>query len=183
MSNINLPLFAWGAVAEVEASLSGRSEAMSEDVMLGKLRHLKNVLEVCCLNSTSSDFTAYGWTLARDYAAKVDNEVEQRLATWQEMPAGVRTGTLVSAQMEHPRPPPRHEKPKYEQPKTKDTRESCTTYNKCTTEGKCDYEVQHPDKTCQRKHECTWCKINKKQSWKHQALRCKFKESAGQGGS
>ena len=81
MNNINLPLYAWGAVSEVESSLSGRTEAMPEGVLLGKLRHLKNVLEVCCLNSSSTDFTAYGWTLARDYAVKVENEVEQRLVT------------------------------------------------------------------------------------------------------
>ena len=58
MSNINLPLFAWGSVSELESSLSGRSEAMSEDVMLGKIRHLQNILEVCCLNSTATDFNS-----------------------------------------------------------------------------------------------------------------------------
>ena len=176
INNINLPLYAWGAVAELEASMSGRSEAMSEAMMLGKLRHLKNTLEVCCLNSTASDFTAYSWTLARDYATKVDNEVEQRLTTWQDMPAGVRTSTLVSAQMEHPRPAPKHVfDPK--KPPLADKKELCTTYNKCTTENKCEYEVTHPDKTCLRKHECSWCRINKRQGWKHQAWKCKNKES------
>ena len=64
------------------------------------------ILEVCCLSSSSIDFTGYGWTLARDYAAKVDNEVEQKLTHWQDMQAGVRTATLLSSQMEYPRPPP-----------------------------------------------------------------------------
>ena len=104
---------------------------MSKDAMLGKLRHFINTMEVCCLNSSATDFTAYGWVLARDYATKVDNEVEQKLTTWQDMPAGVKTATLVSAQMENPRPAL----------KTLSTRVAtnekeellCTTYNNCET--------------------------------------------------
>ena len=174
-NTINLPLYAWGAVAEVEASLSGRSQAMSRAVVLGKLRHLKNTLEVCCLNSTASEFTSYGWTLARDYATKVEDEVEQRLDSWQGMPTGVRTSTLVSAQMEHPRPVP---KASYDPQKhAADKREACTTYNKCSTVGKCEYELENPEKSCQRKHECSWCRTNKRQGWKHQALACPNKDT------
>ena len=173
MANINLPLYVWGAVAELEASLSGRAEALHEGVILGKLRHLQNILEVCCLSSSATDFTGYGWTLARDYATKVDNEVEQKLVNWQGMQAGVRTGTLVSSQMEHPRPP----QPK--DMKKNDKKEVCTTYNKCKTEGKCEYEVAHPGKSCQRKHECSYCREKKKQSWRHQAWNCQNKANEG----
>ena len=176
LNNINLPLYAWGAVTEIESSLSGRSEEMSEAVMLGKLRHLKNTLEVCCLNSTSSEFTAYGWTLARDYATKVDNEVEQKLASWQDMPTGVRTATLVSAQMENPRPAIKVDPRKTTVVEKKDL---CTTYNNCSTEGKCEYEVANPDKKCIRKHECSYCMKHKKQSWRHQAVRCRAKADNG----
>ena len=156
-------------------SLSGRAEAMHEGVILGKLRHLKNTLEVCCLNSSATDFTSYGWTLARDYANKVEDDVEQKLTTWQEMTPGVRTSTLVSASMEHPRPAPKTDPKSTKTPGTK--KELCTTYNKCTTDGKCDYEVLFPDRTCLRTHECSWCRTNKKQGWRHQALTCKFKIS------
>ena len=180
MSNINLPLYSWGVTAELEASLSGRAQAMDDGVLLGKLRHLKNTLEVCCLNSSATDFTAYGWTLARDYANKVEDEVEQKLTSWQDMTPGVRTSTLVSASMEHPRPPPRAD-PKAD-PKSlrlpTSKKEVCTTYNTCTTEGKCEYELLYPDKTCQRLHECSWCRAHKKQSWKHQARTCKNKDPA-----
>ena len=180
MSNINLPLYSWGVTAELEASLSGRAQAMDDGVLLGKLRHLKNTLEVCCLNSSATDFTAYGWTLARDYANKVEDEVEQKLTSWQDMTPGVRTSTLVSASMEHPRPPPRADPkadPKSLRPPTS-KKEVCTTYNTCTTEGKCEYELLYPDKTCQRLHECSWCRAHKKQSWKHQARTCKNKDPA-----
>ena len=173
MANINLPLYAWGAVAEVESSMSGRTEAMSEAAMLGKIRHLQNILEVCCLSSSSTDFTGYGWTLARDYATKVENEVDQKLASWQNMQAGVRTSTLLSSQMEHPRPAQTRD------PKKVEKKELCTTYNKCKTEGKCEYEVSHPGKVCQRKHECSYCREKKKQSWRHQAWCCQNKASEG----
>lgn len=175
MSNINLPLYAWGAVSELESSISGRAGAMSENTVLGKLRHLKNVMEVCCLNSASTDFTSYGWVLARDYALKVENEVEQRLVTWDEMSVGVRTSTVLAAQMENPRTVEPPKKP------VKSGKDTCTTFNKCTTAGKCEYEVQNPEKTCQRRHECSWCKTNKGQSYNHQVWKCKSKEAANQG--
>ena len=175
LSNINLPLYAWGVIEEVESSLSGRSQALQSSVILGKLRHLKNTLEVCCQNSTSQEFTGYGWTLAKDYATKFNDEIEQGRETWQDMRLEVKTSTLMSANMENPRPPP-----KYETRKVKETekKELCTTYNKCTTENKCDYEVANPTKTCLRKHECTWCRANKNQSWSHQALKCRNKRAA-----
>ena len=173
-NNINLPLYAWGAIAELESSLSGRSQAMQESVLLGKLRLLKHTLEICCQNSSATDFSGYSWTLARDYASKVSDEVEQQLITWQDLDSGVRTASLVSAQMENPRPPPKFELKKNLKPGEK--KDTCTTYNKCTSEGKCDYEVANPDKSCQKKHECSWCIIHKKQSWRHQAWKCKNKD-------
>ena len=73
--NINLPLYSYGAITELEAALSGRSEPLSEEVLLAKVRHLKNVFEVCCTNCVASDFTSYGWVIARDYALRVEEEV------------------------------------------------------------------------------------------------------------
>ena len=185
LSNINLPLYAWGVIEEVEASLSGRSQAMPDAVVLGKLRHLKNTLEVCCQNSTSQDFTGYGWTLARDYSTKLNDEIDQGRATWQGMALEVKTSTLMSASMENPRPPPKFEGRGFEgrgfegrkpnAPKAEDKKELCTTYNRCLTEHKCDYEVANPSKTCLKKHECSWCRTNKHQSWKHQASKCRNK--------
>ena len=75
MENINLPLYTFGAVSELEASLSGRSEPLTATYTLAKLSHLKNIMDVCCLNSDSSDFVGYGWTIAKDYAMKVDASI------------------------------------------------------------------------------------------------------------
>ena len=176
-SSINLPLYIWGAIAELESSLSGRSNPMPDGELLGKMRHLKNIVEVCCLNSTSTDFSSYGWAIAKDYASKVEDEVAQNVVDWCEMHHGVRTSSLVSAQMDCPR------QSFNKSSKTKETEKEkiiCTTYNKCTTKGKCDYEVAHPDKSCQRKHECGWCRSNLNQGYKHQTWDCnKKKEASG----
>ena len=176
--NINLPLYSYGAVTEIEAALSGLGEPMSQAVLLAKIGHLKNTLEVCCLNSTSSDFSTYGWLIARDYAMKVEEEVEQRFVAWDTMDPGIRTHTLVLSQMEHPRAAViRKKQTEFDDPKTT-RKDRCTTFNSCTTEMKCDYEVANPGRTCQKKHECSWCRNNLQQGYKHQEWKCLKKQAA-----
>ena len=173
-NTINLPLYAWSTLAEIEAAMSGRLQPLNEGELIGKLRHLKNTMEVCCLNSSGTDFSTYGWTIAKDYAFKVEDEIAQGLATWQSMAPGIRTNSLVSAQMDCPR---------YTQKPNRTDKEErikvCTTYNKCKTKNKCEYEMQYPDKQCQRKHECSWCRSNSNQSNRHQEWDCKKKEASG----
>ena len=177
--SINLPLYSYGAVTEIEAALSGRGTPMQGEVLLAKIRHLKNVFEVCCLNSTPSDFSTYGWQIARDYAIKVEEEVEQNFVSWQDMVPGVRTQTLVLSQMEYPRQQVKKKVPESENLKA-GKKERCITFNNCTTEGKCDYEVANPGRTCNRKHECSWCRNNLQQSYKHQAWKCLKRQAADQ---
>ena len=108
---------------------------------------------------------------------KVEDEVAQNLLNWNDMQHGVRTSSLLLAQMDCPRQAIQKSSRGKESDKE---RLVCSTYNKCTTKGKCDYEVTHPDKTCQRKHECSWCRTNLSQSYKHQAWECnKRKEAEG----
>ena len=64
---------------------------MSEGEMLGKIRHIKCKLEVCCLNSNATDFNTFGWTIAKDYANKVEDEIHHGIFTWNEMTPSVRT--------------------------------------------------------------------------------------------
>ena len=146
---------------------------MSEVEMLGKIRHTKCMLEVCCLNSNATDFNTFGWTIAKDYANKVEDEIQQGILTWSEITPSVRTGPLLLAQMDCQRQTQAKSTNRKEGENTK----VCTTYNKCTTKGKCEYEVTNPEKSCQRKHECSWCKSNLGQSNKHQAWECKKKEA------
>ena len=180
IDSINLPLFTLGAVSELESSLSGRTEQLSEGEFLAKLRHIKNYLDVCCLNSESSDFKGYGWSIAKDYALKVEEEVEQKLTTWEEMSGGVQTNQLVLAQMDCPKP--QATKPALKVASGNKEKEAlpaakpkCPTYNGCKTDDKCEYEVSNPDKKCLFKHECTWCKKHLRQSWNHKEWSCKKK--------
>ena len=179
--NMNLSAFGYASLAELETCLMSKDNSISQEELLARIRHMKNVFEVCCLNSKDSDLKNYGWILARDYAAKVSNRVEQGFVSWEEMPPGVQTADLVSAQCDYPRPLPRQEKEeKKEKEKDRESRESrqkrlCTSYNTCSTEYKCDYEVNNPDKECQRIHECTWCRKNLKQGFRHQESRCRKK--------
>ena len=180
ISNVNLPLYAWGVLEEVEAAMSGRSPALQNSVVLGKLRHLKNTLEVCCQNSTSQEFSGYGWDLAKDYSTKVNDEIDQGRESWQNLKLEVKTSTLMSASMENPRPLPKFDPlKKTTSLRVTEKKDICPTYNKCREENKCDYEVANPTKTCFRKHECTWCRAHKNQSWSHQASKCRNKAASG----
>ena len=180
---INLPLYVYGAVSELEASLCGRADPLSEEVFLAKLRHMKNVVEVCNINSNEKDHLSYGWTLAKDYCHKVENEIDQNLSSWLEQPTGVRTDCLLLAQMDYPRPAAPAPFKKSEKAvftgaaagSKPEYKERCKSYNTSTTENKCDYEVNNPGRTCILKHECSWCRENLKQGFKHQLSRCRKK--------
>ena len=178
---INLPLYVYGAVSELEASLCGRAEPLSEEVFLAKLRHMKNVVEVCNINSSEKDHLSYGWTLAKDYCHKVENEIEQNMSSWLDQPTGVRTDCLLLAQMDYPRPAAPTKKSEIKVGVSgagggkSEYKERCKTYNTSTAENKCDYEVNNPGRTCILKHECSWCRENLKQGFKHQLSRCRKK--------
>ena len=147
---------------------------MSPEVLLAKIQHLQNTFTVCCLNSTDKDFNSYGWLLARDYSQKVHDRVSQNLASWETLSVEVQTSDLVASQMEYPRPVAQPvEKKKEEEKKLPST---CTTWNTCTTERKCKYEVEYPDRSCRRKHECSHCRSALNQSQKHQAWKCPNKD-------
>ena len=176
IKTINLAVYGYAAISELEAGLTGKAESLSTADFIAKMNHIKSVFEVCCLNSSAQDFTGYGWTLARDYATKVENKVDQNVTSWQEMPKGVQTGDLLLAQCEYPRPPPKIEfKKDSKKEQEKPTTRFCTTFNSCTTLDKCEYEVANPDKICQRKHECSYCRKHFKQGFKHQELKCSKK--------
>ena len=175
LDNMNLPVYGYGATAELTASLSGRAPEMSREVLLSKLQHLQNTFAVCCLNTTDKDFTNYGWVLARDYAMKVQDRVNQNLTSWENLSSDVQTSDLVASQMDCPRPV---EKKGGEVNKDKrpPVPQLCTTWNTCTTDRKCQYELEHPDRACLRKHECSHCRATKNQCHRHQAWKCPNKD-------
>ena len=176
-SNMNLALYGYAAVSELEAGLTGKSSVLSQSELISKLSHLKSVFEVCCINSQAQDFTGYGWTLARDYAKKVESKVDQRGLQWQDVSAGVQTDMLMMAQCDYPRPVKTVEVKEKKKAEIERSERPCTTYNTCTTESKCEYEVSNPGKSCQRKHECSYCRKHFKRSCEHQETKCIKKQN------
>ena len=174
IDNMNLPVYAYGVTAELTASLSGRGPELPPGVLLAKLQHLQNTLGVCCSNITEKEFGSYGWVLARDYAMKVQDRISQNLTSWEKLSADVQTSDLVASQMDCPGPATKKDEG------NKDMKQAapqlCTTWNTCTTDRKCQYELEHPDRSCLRKHECSHCRSTKNQSHRHQAWKCPNKE-------
>ena len=64
-------------------------------------------------------------------------------------------------------------------PKKDSDKQLCTMYIKCTISGKCDYEVATPRRSCQRRHECSWCRQKLGQGNKHQEWECCTKNDNG----
>ena len=118
--------------------MSSRSNHVTQGEILGNLCHLKSIFEVCCLNSTSVDFSHYGWQIAKDYALKVDDEIEQGLTSWDEMTTVVGNSSFVLAQMDCPR----QALSKQVSNKKEGIKEVvCTTFNRCLTKNKCEYDT------------------------------------------
>ena len=183
VNNMNLPLYGFAAVSELEAGFTGKSEALSREELISKLSHVKSVFEVCCINSQAQDFTGYGWTLARDYAKKVESKVDQNGLQWQQVSSGVQTDMLMMAQCDYPRPAIKTNDFKEKKKGDSDKPERlCTSYNNCTTDNKCEYEVNNPGRSCQRKHECSYCRKHFKQGCRHQEVKC-IKKQGGIVGS
>ena len=173
-SSLNLSLYGYAAMAELESLLSCNGDlTISHAEIIARVRHVKNVYEVCCVNSDAKDFSSYGWVLARDYASKVENKVEQGITHWQSMTVGVQTADLVLAQCEYPRPAKTDTRRENQsQNQVLGGQRLCTTFNHCSTADKCDYEVSFPDRNCQRRHECSYCRKHFKQGHRHQEAKC-----------
>ena len=50
-TSMNLPVFGYGATSEMIDSLTGRIEPVPQNVLLAKLKHLRDVFEVCCIRN------------------------------------------------------------------------------------------------------------------------------------
>ena len=156
---------------------------MEPGTILGKLRHLKNSLEICCQNSSSSEFGGYGWNLAKDYATKLTEEIDQGRSSWQDVQLEVKTSTLMSATMENPRPPLRQDPPpkgaKGEggSKRTKKTFVLPTTSARQNTNVNLKFRIL--GELALRSMNATGAELKKNQSWKHQELRCKNKLASG----
>ena len=177
---LNLGLWCWAYMAHLLATRTGQAQSLGQGELEAKMQHFLNVLEITLQPSNPTEFEGHSWRVARLYAEKIQNKVD-RGETWIKFDEKYGTDSqpseLMAAREEiGPKPAPKKMKVKEEERKQepqKGSRRLCMTWNTSTVEGKCDWEVQNEGKTCDRRHECTWCKDKGKRSLLHQRSFCR----------
>ena len=175
--NINLPMWVWGKIAEIRAALAGNIEQLAVGELEARLRHIQCVLKVCNQNSTPTEYTPYGWRLARNYDARVQSMIDTKVSDWVSFNScfnmGPHPSFFLSAMNEVEKTT--STKKKEEEPKEKGKRRTakCETFNTCKTKKRCEYEANNPTGgRCKKLHECSYCWKNRQESQFHQWWDC-----------
>ena len=183
--NCNLVLYVWGYVAQILASKQGLISAMPEQEQIGRLQHLLHLLELCAMQSSSTDFNSPAWLCAKNYSDRVYQDLDIGATSWSQIGPKMHPTNLMQAMSTHPKRV--QEKPP-QQPKSGDTPSSSTTgpvcpkWSACEVEDKCSWEVENPGRTCNRPHYCSFCQKKFKQVRKHKDADCRKKaEQSGIG--
>ena len=182
---LNLGLWCWSYMAQLLATRTGQAPSLGQGELEAKMQHFLNVLEIALQPSNPTEFDGHSWRVARLYAEKIQNKID-RGETWAKFDEKYGTDSqpseLMAAREElGPKQPPRRVKVKEEERKQETNRGSrrlCTTWNTSSIEGKCDWEVQNEGKSCDRRHDCSWCKENGKRSLFHQRSFCRQRIAA-----
>ena len=184
---LNMGLWCWGYVAELLASRTGQTQSLQPGELETKLQHFLNLLEMALQPSNPAEFDSHSWRVARLYAEKVQQKID-RGETWFNFEARYGADSQpheLMAAKEEVKPARKLKDPMKEDPKVKSkddkkgTKRSCTTWNTSSVEGKCDYEV-NSDRSCDRRHECSWCKEKGKWSLHHQRSFCRQRIAANE---
>ena len=185
---INLGLWSWSYVAQLLASRTGQAPTLGQGELEAKMQHFLNVLEIALQPSNPSEFEGHSWRIARLYAEKIQNKID-RGETWTKFDEKYGTDSqpseLMAAREETgPKPALRKTTVKGKEEDKRDLakvpRRLCTTWNTSTVEGKCEWEVQNEGKSCDRRHDCTWCKEKGKRNLFHQRTFCRQRLAAGE---
>jgi hypothetical protein len=181
---MNLPLWVWANIAEILSSRTGLSPDMPQGELEARLQHLICVLQVALVNSEKSDFNAKGWSIASTYAKRVQQKLDRGLETWNDFHRfghDPHPSEMFSAKTEVDRkaPPPLRKKKEEEKP-SYGSRRLCTSFNNCEVQYKCQYLVDNPTaKTCNRRHECSYCTEKGHGPQNHQRRFCRKRRDAG----
>ena len=183
-NNCNAVVFAYGSLKHLEAIVSGLIPGVSEDELLARIRHLKNVFEVVSLSSNLASFSEPAWQVACEYDNRIISDIESGAKTWLGLSNGLETDAIyVAKEVTELKNRPKKakdkngkvEKPdKSDKPK-KDSNGGCTTYNTHRSSEGCYWESINPGKTCIYDHSCSWCKTNRETVERHKSLNCTFK--------
>ena len=180
MKNMNLPMYLWGRLGELRAANAGICGSLPADELEARLRHVQTVLQICMQNSIPSDFSNYGWELARCYDHQIQSTMDSGLATWvgfdKEFPRTAHPAFLMEADREVLKPVKKTEYKKVQEGETASTTKAkkiCPVFNTCKQRKKCQNEVDNPDSgRCKMKHECSHCKKEHNKSVFHQVWWC-----------
>ena len=179
LKNMNLPMYLWGRLGELRAANAGICGSLPADELEARLRHIQTVLQVCMQNSVPSDFTNYGWELARCYDQQIQATMDSGLATWvgfdKEFPRTAHPGFMMEADREVQKPFKKKDSKGQENGEGSGVKSKkiCPVFNSCRQRKKCQHEVDSPDNgRCKMKHECSHCKKEHGKSVFHQVWWC-----------
>ena len=179
LKNMNLPMYLWGRLGELRAANAGICGSLPADELEARLRHIQTVLQVCMQNSIPSDFTNYGWELARCYDQQIQATMDSGLATWvgfdKEFPRTAHPGFMMEADSETQKPLKKRENKRQEDVDVSGVKSKkiCPVFNSCRQRKKCQNEVDSPEAgRCKMKHECSHCKKEHGKSVFHQVWSC-----------
>ena len=181
LKNMNLPMYLWGRLGELRAANAGICGTLPAEELEARLRHIQTVLQICMQNSTPSDFSNYGWELARCYDQQIQSTMDSGLATWvgfdREFPRTAHPAFLMEADREVQKPFKKKENKKAEDvgeaPGQGKVKKICPVFNSCKQRKKCQNEVDNPESgRCKMKHECSHCKKEHNKSVFHQVWWC-----------
>ena len=181
--NMNIVVWLWGCLSEILASRTGTHPELGPGELEARLQHILCTLEVCASHSDLTDFDHHGWKIARLYAKKVQAQLDRGLVSWEDFEiyrSNPHPSELIAAKQElEPKLSLPGKKKKEEEPVR--PKGQCPTWNTSKVERKCEWMERNPGKgSCNRKHECTYCKEKGYGTTHHQRTFCGKRIAAGE---
>ena len=181
-NNCNAVVFAFGSFKHLEAIMSGLIPGVSDTELLARIRHLKNVFEICCLSSNLQNFCDPAWQVAREYDNRVISDIESGAKYWGSLSNGLETDAIYVAKeivelknKSKKITPANRDKTDSKSDRPKKEKPGCTTYNTFKGSEGCYWESQNKGESCVFDHFCSWCKTNRNTVEKHKMINCEFK--------
>ena len=181
--NCNLVLYVWGYLAQILAAKQGQITPMPEQEQIGRLQHLLHVMELCAMQSSSTEFNTQAWLCARNYSDRVFQDLDSGVTSWSQIGFKMHPTNMMMSMSAHPKVAPEKTKVKgaggiIQQDSSPAA--LCPKWGSCEVEDKCQWEVDNPGKSCNRSHHCSFCLKKFKQTRKHKETDCRKKGEAGE---
>lgn len=181
--NINLPNFVYGYTKHLLSALQGRVNNVTPAELTSRMQNLCNIMQVVVINSKLSDFNEGAWQIGRDYANRINRDIEEGSKSWSQFSSNVAADAYVFAkdhvQASHvnngSRPDKAGKNPV--KPILEGRVSYCKDYNTKSNDSEhCSWELKEENngKRCNRMHCCSVCLESGAQR-SHRALNCPAK--------